>query len=312
MAAGFTTFPSMTLPSFKHIALVGAVILAGSLIGVYFHGNELAPATGARQAQAPAATPTQRDKRPATPFAPGPAARADLLSAGQVEKGELVGRGGRSVDLGGKTVAEYLNLHLAAARTGDVKAAYAVYKAAAVCANNNEAVPEFQNDADRLQFQKMRDENRKLCAGVSMAQVQERMAFLAAAARAGNAEAQVDFYMEGPAGKSLDLAEHKDDPVVLQWKEDSVRFLKEASGQCDHFSMGLLSTMYEAGEVVEADPKLSAAYAVANGLARKRPLKEEQLRSLYAEQLADADVQEALQKGAAMAAASCKALTPGR
>lgn len=243
-------------------------------------------------------------------FAPGPAARAELMTAGRIDKGAVVGRGGRSIDLGGKTVAEYMAMHLAAARTGDVKAAYAVYKAAAVCANNNEAEPDFQNAADRSQFQQQRDETKRLCAGVSMAQVQERMAFLATAARAGNPEAQVDFYMEGPAGKSLDLAEHRDDPVVVQWKDDAVRFLKDASGHCDHFSMGLLATMYESGEVVEADAKLSAAYAVANGLARKRPLNEEQLRSLYTEQLNDADLKAALQKGTEMAAVSCATRMP--
>ena len=218
----------------------------------------------------------------------------------------ILGRNGRAVDFGGRTPQQYIAQWSALARTGNVDAAYRVYQAESVCATTDDPETDFINAAERAQFVAQRDALKKTCVGVTPAQVQERLQFLNIAARGGNAAAQIDFYTEGPNGKNLDLAESKDDPVVAQWKKDAVGFLKNAGDQGEPFALGLLSMAYDVGELVPQDEKLSLAYAVAESTLRKRPALPEQLRRRYANQLSEAEFQQALQLGKQMAQDCCK------
>lgn len=230
----------------------------------------------------------------------------DSVIAVQGSTDAVYGRGGRAIDFGGKSADQYVAQHIGAARTGDMKAAYEVYKAEAVCANSDEPVADYQDAGEREQFLRQREGLRKLCKGMSLAQVQERMVFLAAAARAGNAEAQIDFYMEGPPGTLRNPSVNGDDPAVKQWKEDAIDFLKQAAAKCDRFALGLLSTVYDAGNIVEHSDKLSMAYGVADSLARRIPVTPAQLRNRFGEQVATTELEEAIQLGTGMVNQSCK------
>jgi hypothetical protein len=214
-------------------------------------------------------------------------------------------RNGRPVDFGGKDAAVYIAERAARARTGDLKAAYEAYQAASGCAAAEDPLPEFFSEAERQAAERERARMRKLCANVTPAQLQERMRFLGQLADGGNRDAQVDFYMEGPGGKPVDLEARADDPEVRQWKQQAIAFLQQAGAQCDQFALGLLSNAYDAGQIVARDPASSMMYAIASNSARHRPLTEQQLRERFGEDLAPAAFDAALQAGAKLAASSC-------
>jgi hypothetical protein len=215
------------------------------------------------------------------------------------------GRNGRPVDFGGKDAAAYIAERAARARTGDLKAAYEAYQAASGCAAAEDPLPDFFSESELQAAERERDRLRKLCANVSPAQLQERMRFLGQLADAGNRDAQVDFYMEGPGGKPVDLQARADDPDVQRWKEQAVAYLQQAGAGCDQFALGLLSNVYDAGQLVARDPGRSMAYTIASNAARRHPLTEEQLRRRFGEELAPADFNAAVQAGAQLAASSC-------
>ena len=215
------------------------------------------------------------------------------------------GRNGRALDFGGLSAAAYIAAHASQARTGDSKAAYQVYQAESVCASSDDTPPEFRSPAELEQFQRERARLQQLCANVTPAQIQERMQFLAQAAHAGNAQAQIDFYMEGPNGKPADASQDSADPQLLQWKADAVAYLKDAAAQCDHFALSLLSNAYASGDVEAVDPKLAMAYNVAAISARKGRMTADGLQRQYSG-LSQADFDAGLQLGRQIASDSCK------
>lgn len=218
----------------------------------------------------------------------------------------VLGRNGRTVDLAGLSPQQYIAQWSSLARTGNAAAAYNVYQAESVCAGNDDPVTEFQNPAERAEFLAQRESLKKLCTGVTPAQLQERLQFLATAARAGNPAAQIDFYTEGPNGKTVDLTENRNDPVVEQWKKDAVGYLKSAASQGEPLALGLLSLAYDVGELVPQDPKMALAYAVAEAALRKNNPAPEQWHRRYAGQLSEAEFQQALQAGTQIARDCCK------
>ena len=215
------------------------------------------------------------------------------------------GRNGRPVDFGGQDAATYIAERAARARTGDLKAAYEAYQAASGCAAADDPLPEFFSEDELKETRRERERMHKLCANVSPAQLQERMRFLGQLADAGQREAMIDFYMEGPGGKPVDLGARADDPEVQQWKQQAVAYLRQAGAQCDQFALGLLSNAYDAGQIVARDPAASMTYAIASNAARHRPLTEQQLRERFGEELAPGAFTAALQAGSQLAAASC-------
>jgi TPR repeat protein len=240
-------------------------------------------------------------------FAPPPRsapARADFVTPPQAP---LYGRNGRAVDLHGEDVATYIAHRNAAARTGDMRAAYDIYQAASVCAAAAE-LPDFAVAAERAQAEAERRRVQTLCAGVSAVQLQERMAFLVRAADAGNRDARIDFFMEGPMGRSADLDAQSDDPQVQAWKQQALGYLQQAGAQCDHFALSLLANAYDLGQLVPRDPRMTMAYAIAAAAARHVALTEAQLRARFGAELTGADFAAALQAGSQLSRQDC----PGR
>lgn len=132
------------------------------------------------------------------------------------------------------------------------------------------------------------------------------MHFLADAARAGNAKARIDFYMEGPYGRPINLAANRDDPTVQQWKEEAVTNLKAAAGTGEPFALALLSQAYYAGELVPRDAGMALAYTVAEATARNVDLSQTQLHRRFGAQMSDTDFQNAVQLGMQIALECCK------
>lgn len=286
--------------------------VAGTCLGIYLSATgssgerlSLKPAS-----QDPGSTQSPRSGELISPFSAGTAGQGNDLAALPLPSAPVYARNGRQVDLGGLTAQQYIAKWNSRARAGDKDAAYNVYQATAVCASNDEPAPAYRSAAELEQFQAERKKLLALCEGVNAAQLQERLSFLAMAARAGKVEAQIDYFMEGPYGRDTDLAKSADDPVVQQWKTEAVKELKSAAGQGEPFALALLAQVYNAGELLPRDEKLSLAYKVAEADARNSTLSEEQLRRNAGVQMSDAEFAGALQTGKQIAAACCKKNRP--
>ena len=245
--------------------------------------------------------------RPDSPFGLGNArVTSDYQQPVKEDSAILQGRNGRIVDFEGLNALEYLAKWNGQARTGNMEAVYKMYQAESVCANNDDPVAEYKNTIERDQFLSERQALKKICEGVSPAQVQERLQFLSLAARSGKVNAQIDFYMEGPYGRALDLSGNRDDPLVQKWKDDALDGLKSAAAHGEPFAFGLLSLNYDNGELVPRDMKLSLAYKEAEAEIRNTALSEAQLRRKFGAQMSDSDFDRALQLGRQMALECCK------
>ena len=279
------------------IAAVAASVAAGGWLWPDDAANSPAPVAAAPASHAQAWGPS--------PFADGaPAANAtphrhltDPLPPA------LFARSGRIVDLQGMTAVQYIALYSSLARTGDADAAYKVFLAADVCAVTNEPLPKMEPGEDMQAMQKERSDLEKICRDVTPAQVAERMSFLDAAARAGNHNAQIDFYMEGPNGGARQAG--SEDEAKAQWKNQSLAYLKEAASGGDTFSLGLLANAYDAGILSDPDAKLSLAYTVADMMTRNRPASPAALQRRFGGQLSEADFNAGMQMGAQIAAQCC-------
>ncbi|WP_198117134.1 hypothetical protein [Massilia rhizosphaerae] len=275
-------------------AVAGIAVLLGAL------GLRRPPAAPVPAVPAPPA-PARQWRAP--PPAPAPT-RADAAAPARIP---LYGRNGRIVDLQGDDAATYIARRNAAARTGDMRAAYEIYQAASVCAAAADPLPTFATDAERLQAEAARRHVQTLCAGVSAVQLQERMTFLAHAADAGNRDARIDFYMEGPPGPMSDLDARTDDPQVQDWKRQALVYLQQAGAQCDHFALSLLANAYDLGQLVPRDPRMTMAYAIAAAAARHVALTDAQLRARFGDELSGADFAAARRAGAVLARQDCPA-----
>jgi hypothetical protein len=253
----------------------------------------VAPATTAPASTAVAATAGNAWFSAAL-LAPRPAAMPE-----QEPARPLVARNGRIVDLNGQDVAQYIAQRESAARMGDIKAAYEVYQAEALCANLDAPLPDMQDAADLEQLTRTRARQRASCANISPAQVQERLHYLKMAADAGNADAQVDYAMEAPATLN------QDDPAYAQWQQDTMHYLKAAGAHCNAEALGLLSNAYDAGSLAERDPVQAMAYGIAAARARRIEKTPAQWVQQFGEGMSEADTNAALKQSAQLASEAC-------
>jgi hypothetical protein len=217
----------------------------------------------------------------------------------------IYGRNGRTIDFGGKSAADYIAERSAAARTGDMRAAYDIYQAESACAATQDPPPDFFLDAERQAFMDERARTQALCAGVTPAQLQERLRFLEQAARSGNHQAQIDFFIEGPFGRPNDLEDNGADPLVRQWKEDAGGYLRAAAAQCDSSALGLLANAYDAGQIVPRDPRLVMAYTMAAAVARHASMSQVQLNAQFGPDLGAEGFAQAYQAGTTLIEQNC-------
>lgn len=200
-----------------------------------------------------------------------PLALPAVASTGAAVRGRAMARPAPAV----RTASE-LDRLVAEARRGDVRAGYAAYRALSACAGDP----------------------RETCRGLPYSLLQERLRFLADAARAGLPAAQIDFYMEGPGAQQA-----QDGDALLAWRQQALGWLKAAAGQCEPFAMGLLATLYDGGELMPRDASQAVAYAVAEGQLRHRPPSDEGLRDRLAEPIEAAALNAARRQGLSLASA---------
>jgi hypothetical protein len=288
---------------------IGALLLSALVLGAAVVGA-LAP-HGLPDAQVDAGTVPR--SAPVAPAARTSSAAPSLdvaAAAAEAEAGaSLRTRSGHAVDLRGDDVAAFIARRSVAARTGDARAAYEVYQAASLCAAAEPPLPDFEMAAERRDAEAERRHVRALCARVSPAQVQERMAFLVRAAQAGSRAAQIDFFMEGPEGRAPDVDGGIDEWQLRAWREQALGFLRQAGARCDAFALSLLSNAYDLGQLAPRDAAAAMTYAIAATAARGSVLPSAQLQTRFSADLAPAEFEAALQAGAALARQACP---PGR
>ena len=168
---------------------------------------------------------------------------------------------------------------VALARRGDARAGHAAYLALSVCVAPQAEPPAY-------------------CQGLPASLLQERLRFLGDAASAGLPAAQIDFYMQGPSALQALDAE-----ALQAWRAQALAGLQGAAAQCEPFAMGLLATLYDAGELMPRDAARALAYAVAEGQLRRRTLSDDSLRDRLAEPVTDAVLAGAREQGQRLAAA---------
>lgn len=285
------------------IGVAAAALLAA--LALHALPEPSAPAAGA---PASAHSPAASIARPPANGA-APAAHAQPQPVLGAPPAPIRTRNGRAIDLQGQDVAAYIARRAAAARTGDARAAYEIYQAASLCAAAEPALPDFEMPAERQEAQAERSRIRALCTGVSPAQVQERIAFLARAAQAGSRDARIDFFMEGPHGHGAGGDVPADDPLAAEWRGQALGFLQQAGAQCDAFALALLSNAYDLGTLVPPDPGRAMAYAIAAAAARGTKLSDDELRTRFAVTLAPDAFVAARAAGGRLAAAACPAPT---
>jgi TPR repeat protein len=216
----------------------------------------------------------------------------------------LIGSSGRIIDLGGQTVAQYVARYASAARLGDPEAAYQVYLAESLCAVNP-----VQRDAgpDERNASPAPTDTARLCAGVTPAEVQERLRFLALAARTGRADAQIDFYLEGPNGTGAipPAGTTPDDPELRRWKDDALNHLQAAAGQCDPLAAGLLATNYQSGQFNARDPAQAIAFNLLAAATGNGKWSRERLQARFGAHMTPEAFDAAYADGLRNARASC-------
>lgn len=182
---------------------------------------------------------------------------------------QLLSRSGAPVDLDGLTVQAFIDRWSQSARTGNAKAAYRIYQAEALCARAAENERSLRDDAslgegaERESIEAHTKALEELCIGTSPAEADERLQFLTQAARSGDANAQIDFFMEGPYGKPYELQADDPDPNVIAWKVQSLDFLKQAAMQNHRDALEFLSMAYFNGLLVREDLEASLTYEIA-------------------------------------------------
>lgn len=286
---------NMTRTFFVAAAFAGTVVAA-----VHFTaGGSVSVAPTARHAR-----DLRGDSSGASAFSQSP--QAGTAASSNDAAPSLIGSSGRVIDLGGKTVAQYVAQYQGAARLGDADAAYKVYLAESLCAPDSGSRDSARGDRA--------PSAAHLCAGVTPAEVQERLHFLALAARTGQAGAQVDFYLEGPDGTG-DVRPAGADPDsadVERWKSDSLDHLKDAAGKCDPLAAGLLATSYSSGKFNTQDPSQAVAFDLLAAAAGNGKWSRARLQAQFGASMTAARFDSAYADGLQAAQEACPQGQPSR
>ncbi|UQV47281.1 hypothetical protein KIV45_10710 [Janthinobacterium lividum] len=105
---------------------------------------------------------------------------------------------------------------------------------------------------------------QQLCAGLTQRQREDRLGYLAAAAKAGVPGAATLFLSEGPFGDRSALRNRPDDPLVQAWKRQAI---DQLTAQADAAELTSVSTLMMAylrdGDVVQKDAPQAYGYLLA-------------------------------------------------
>jgi hypothetical protein len=105
---------------------------------------------------------------------------------------------------------------------------------------------------------------QQLCAGLTQRQREDRLGYLATAAKAGVPGAATLFLSEGPFGDRSALRNRPDDPLVQAWKRQAIAQLTAQADEAELSSVATLMMAYlRDGEVVQKDAPQAYGYLLA-------------------------------------------------
>ncbi|MGK5054518.1 hypothetical protein [Janthinobacterium sp. RB2P8] len=105
---------------------------------------------------------------------------------------------------------------------------------------------------------------QQLCAGLTQRQRDDRLGYLATAAKAGVPGAATLFLSEGPFGDRSALRNRPDDPLVQAWKRQAIAQLTAQADEAELTSVATLMMAYlRDGEVVQKDATQAYGYLLA-------------------------------------------------
>ena len=152
------------------------------------------------------------------------------------------------------------------AASGRPEDAYAAYNLLDDCISFEKEgrLPGLEFELGREMTAEEKTAQRQLCAGLTQRQREDRLAYLATAAKAGVPGAATLFLSEGPFGDRSALRNRPDDPLVQAWKRQAIAQL---TAQADEAELSSVSTLMMAylrdGEVVQKDAPQAYGYLLA-------------------------------------------------
>ncbi|NBV18033.1 hypothetical protein [Janthinobacterium sp.] len=152
------------------------------------------------------------------------------------------------------------------AASGRPEDAYAAYNLLDDCISFEKEgrLPGLEFELGREMTAEEKAAQRQLCAGLTQRQREDRLTYLATAAKAGVPGAATLFLSEGPFGDRSALRNRPDDPLVQAWKRQAIAQL---TAQADDAEVSSLSTLMMAylrdGDVVRKDAPQAYGYLLA-------------------------------------------------
>jgi hypothetical protein len=152
------------------------------------------------------------------------------------------------------------------AASGKPEDAYAAYNLLDDCISFEKEgrLPGLEFELGREMTADEKAAQRQLCAGLTQRQREDRLGYLAAAAKAGVPGAATLFLSEGPFGDRSALRNRPDDPLVQAWKRQAIAQLTAQADEAELTSVATLMMAYlRDGDVVQKDAPQAYGYLLA-------------------------------------------------
>ncbi|QYG06312.1 hypothetical protein [Janthinobacterium sp. PAMC25594] len=152
------------------------------------------------------------------------------------------------------------------AASGRAQDAYAAYNLLDDCIvfQRESRLPGLEFELGREMTPEEKAAQQQLCAGLTQRQRDDRLVYLATAAKAGVPGAATLFLSEGPFGDRSALRNRPDDPLVQAWKRQAIAQLTAQADEAELSSVATLMMAYlRDGEVVRKDAPQAYGYLLA-------------------------------------------------
>ncbi len=150
--------------------------------------------------------------------------------------------------------------------SGKPEDAYAAYNLLDDCISFEKEgrLPGLEFELGREMTAEEKAAQQQLCAGLTQRQREDRLGYLATAAKAGVPGAATLFLSEGPFGDRSALRNRPDDPLVQAWKRQAIAQLTAQADEAELTSVATLMMAYlRDGEVVQKDAPQAYGYLLA-------------------------------------------------
>jgi hypothetical protein len=161
------------------------------------------------------------------------------------------------------TLAQQLARLAASSRPEDAYAAFNLIDDCIVYQRESR-LPGMEFELGREMTAEEKTAQQQLCAGLTQRQRDDRLGYLATAARAGVPGAATLFLSEGPFGDRSALRNRPDDPLVQAWKRQAIEQLTAQADEAELTSVSTLMMAYlRDGDVVRKDAPQAYGYLLA-------------------------------------------------